>query len=114
MTAKDYLLASHWQNSLQKLLQFISRQQKDLAEYEQKPEANKKAVAIRHQGIDIMEDFIDDTENLIKLQRDMLEANNILQHKHQTLLHDHRVLRNYAASKGLDLSLLPYMTLKDR
>ena len=105
-------ISSRWQDATEKAVQLITRQQTDLIEYAKKPDANQKAVAIKKQSIEIVIELLNATDALVDTQAELLAAANNLQNKHNQLLKDFEALKEYAESKGCDLSLLQYLTPK--
>lgn len=113
MDVRAILLAESWNESWQDIHYLVARMEKDLAEYKAKPDANQKAVEIRAETIRRINRFIDLTGDLVSEQAEMIKKERGLGYKHKRLLEEHAILKAYAQSKGVDISLLPYMKIRD-
>lgn len=106
-------MAAAWQESLQVMLRMVARDTKELEEYAAKPDANQKAVSIRRERLQITSRFLELTVELLDAQKEEIADSrrraHLLRHAQQEL----EKIRAYGASKGLDLSLLPYMRVTD-
>lgn len=113
MDARSILIAQEWNDSWEDIHYLIARMEKDLNEYKAKPEANPKAVSTRSEILARIKKFVTVTGDLVTEQAEMLKSNQGITYKHKRLLEEHTVLKAYAHSKGIDLSLLPYMKVRD-
>lgn len=73
ISAEQIFLAEKWELAFADAIKLLAREEKDLAEYMQKPDANQKAIAIRQQRNDIIKSFCELTKTLITLQGEMLK-----------------------------------------
>ena len=113
LTYEQIAIAESWIDSYKDMQKLIARMNKDLVDYQAKPEASLKRCEILKETILRMKFFVDTTDALIESQKAMLEKYNGLYPKHRRLLEEHQVLKAFAESKGCDLTLLTYLTLKD-
>lgn len=113
LSYQDLAIAEQWLESLKDFNKLIAAMQNDLDSYSQKDGANQKRIEILTETILRMKNFASITKQLIDRQKDFLLESGSLQSKHSRLLEDHRILKGYAISRGCDMELLPYLTLKD-
>lgn len=113
MTIEQILLAEAWQTQFKKIVAILARDETELDAYKQKPDANKKAIEIRTEKNAHTRNFLDLTKDLIYEQQQLLQEANHTHTALQALRIDYLKLQAYAKSKGLDMELLKYMTLKD-
>lgn len=113
MDARAYLIAQDWKASWEDVHRLVATMQRELDKYKAREDANLTAVAIKQETIRRIQQFIEITGLLIEEQATMLEKERGLGYKYKELRSQYAVLYSYAKSKGLDTSLLPYMTTRD-
>ena len=113
LTYDQIAIAESWIDSYKDMLKLLARMNKDLEDYQAKPDASLKRCEILKETILRMKYFLNTTDAFIESQKTMLQSFNGLYPKHKKLLEDHQILKAFAESKGCDLSLLTYLTLKD-
>ena len=106
-------IAENWINQHQDFRKLILRIEKDLTDYQEKTNPSQMRISILEETISRMKQFGKATKQLIDAQQSMLEENSGIYLKHKKLLEDHRIMKAYGASKGCELELLQYLTLKD-
>jgi hypothetical protein len=109
----DLLIAEEWLESLQDIGRLINTMVKHNNELKAKEDANKKTISIKDEQIIRIRKFVEAARNVVDRQADMLKEYNDLNRKHKLLMNDYQILRAFAISKGLDVSLTQYMILKD-
>lgn len=113
MDVRSILIAQQFEESWDDIHRLIGTMKRDLAKYAEKPDANATYIAIQKETIARVEKFVHATADLVDEQSEMLKATKGLNYKHKRLLEEHETLKAYARSKGLDLSLIPYMKIRD-
>lgn len=113
MTAEALFLSGAWQEAYEKALRLLGREAQELEAYRAKEGANPKAVAIREERNAIFRRFADLTEQIIEEQAAQLASAGSARAALSALRREHSILKSYAATKGCDISLLPYLTEKD-
>ena len=113
LSYQDIAIAENWISQYQDYQKLINRLQKDLTDYQAKPGASQIRISILTETITRLKHFGEATKQLINAQKSMLEENSGIYHKHKKLLEDHRIMKAYGASKGCELDLLQFLTLKD-
>jgi hypothetical protein len=106
-------IASNWEESLDVIARIIARDRLELADYEKKGDHNKKAVEIRKEKLDKLENFVRLTITLIDTQASLLEKANGAGSSLSRLYTRYQRLEQYAISKGCDMSLFDLMTDRD-
>jgi len=113
MDVQDFFLAEEWFRTWEDVNRLTARMKTDLDEWKAKPGASEKSVNTRTEILERVKHFVAVTGDLVNKQNEMLKESQHIYYKHKRLLEEHAILKAYAASKGIDLSLLPYMTVRD-
>lgn len=113
LSYQDIAIAENWIHQYQDFQKLISRIQRDLTDYQAKPGASQIRISILTETVTRMKQFGEATKQLIDAQKSILEENSGMYLKHKKLLEDHRIMKAYGASKGCELDLLQFLTLKD-
>jgi hypothetical protein len=106
-------IAANWEESLDVIARMIARDRLDLADYEKKDDHNKKAVQVRKEKMERLEQFVRLTITLIDTQATLLEKANSAGSSLNRLYTRYQRLEQYAISKGCDMSLFDLMTDRD-
>lgn len=112
-TAEQIMLAEQWFAQYENYLRMLARDEAELQEYQQRPDANMKAVEVRKEKIQRGKNFAETTRTLIELQAELLKENNNAYKALVALRDKYQILEAFAQSKGIDLTLLPYLTKRD-
>lgn len=113
MDVQSILIAQNWQDSWKDIHYLLASLQRDLEKYKAKETYDPKWGAIKAETIARIKNFVDVTGALVDEQAEMLQKERGLSYKYKSLEKDYAVLYSYARSKGLDVSLLPYMSTRD-
>ena len=113
LTYEDIAIAENWISQFQDYQKLINRIQKDLNDYQAKPGASQIRISILTETITRMKHFGDATKQLLDAQKSKLDENSGIYLKHKKLLEDYRIMKAYGASRGCELDLLQFLTLKD-
>jgi hypothetical protein len=113
MDIHSLLISEDFKDAWKDIHYLLHRMEKDLASYAGKEGANQTTVNIKNETIKRVKKFVEAAGALVEEQAEMLEKTNGLHRKHKKLNEDYFILHRYAKSKGLDVTLLDYMTVKD-
>ncbi len=95
------------------MIQQLERMKEEVIKYAKKEDANIKSVAIRKEIVENITKYVNITDELFDVQETYLKDTKRVMAQYKMMKKDHEILKLYAASKGCDLSLLPFLNEKD-
>lgn len=114
---QDILIADRWSTASDAFNASVAKNINNLTAYikgkEDNPHFNQKRADGMKYNIEVAENLIDATDDLIEAQSNLLQKAEIMKTQLKSLRERYEVLRLYAAAKGCDLDLFQYMNKSD-
>ena len=117
MDMQDLLIADRWRTASDAFNAATAKNINNLTNYinakETNPHYNEKRAEGMKYNIQVSENFIDATDDLLEAQSNLLQQAEIMKTQLRILKERYETLRLYASEKGCDLELFQYMNKSD-